>query len=82
MDRLLLKSEVKVNIILRLLTIPLTALMLIAFSDSLHDLIFLSHSLGDIIKLSFNVLILAFLFWPFSYIAIKGKSPKNWHPYQ
>jgi len=78
----LLKAEVKVNVIVRFLSIPLTVLLLIVFAISLHDLVLYSLTFESIIKNSFKVFFMASLFWPFSYIAIKGKTPKYWHPYQ
>ncbi|MBH0025875.1 hypothetical protein I6F53_02630 [Pseudoalteromonas sp. SWN29] len=76
-----LKSDVKINIVIRLLSIPLSILALIVFSDSLHDLVLESLTLDEYVKTSINVLLMGVLFWPFSYVAIKGKSPKHWHPY-
>jgi hypothetical protein len=78
----LLKAEVKVNVIVRLLSIPLTILLLIVFAISLHDLVLYPLTFDGIIKNSFKILLMANLLWPFSYVAIKGKIPKHWHPYQ
>jgi len=77
-----LKPETKINIIVRLLSIPLSILILIVFSDSLHDLVLETLTINEFVKTSINVFLMGALFWPFSYVAIKGKPPKHWHPYQ
>jgi hypothetical protein len=78
----LLQPDKKVNVVVRLLAIPLSILTVIVFADSLHRLMFDPQTLGAFIKKSFDILLLVIVFWPFSYVAIKGKNPKHWHPYQ
>tara|TARA_R110001606_G_scaffold399101_1_gene580716 strand:- start:6581 stop:6838 length:258 start_codon:yes stop_codon:yes gene_type:complete len=77
----ILKPGAKVNVVVRFLAIPLSFLILIVFADSVHDLILESLTLDETIKTFFNIIIMTILFWPFSYVAIKGKNPEHWHPY-
>lgn len=74
-------TEKRVNVFLRVGAIIMTFGCLILFTESfykiLHDPWFNETSLGDL----FDALLSGLLFWPMSYVAIKGKGPKKWSPY-
>ncbi|WP_087464038.1 hypothetical protein [Oleiphilus messinensis] len=74
-------TEKKVNALLRIGAIIMTFGCLILFAESFHKLIHEASgaglSFGNVLRVCLSV----FLFWPMSYVAIKGKGPKKWSPY-
>ncbi|WP_462163249.1 hypothetical protein [Pseudoalteromonas xiamenensis] len=74
----LLKPGQKVNPVIRILAIPVAVLFLIAGAYSLHALIFEARTVSSVFASIINLLVVGFVLWPFSYVAIKGKSPKYW----
>lgn len=80
--RKLLKPGQKINPVIRLLAIPVSVLFLVAGADFVHTLVFEARTIGSVFTSIINILLMVFLIWPFSYVAIKGKSPKYWHPYR
>ncbi|MBT0962821.1 hypothetical protein [Denitromonas iodatirespirans] len=72
----------KTHPVVRVLAIPLSILMLCVFSDTLHTLMFDARTFDAVFKNIVTLALLGFLFWPFSYVAVRGKTPRTWHPYQ
>jgi hypothetical protein len=79
--RKLLKSGQKINPVIRFLAMPVSVLFLVAGAYSVYALVFEARTIGSVFANIINILMVGFLLWPFSYVAIKGKSPKYWHPY-
>ena len=74
-------TDRNISPVLRALAIPLSIACLLCFSTTLHQLMFEEHSWFEGVYTLAQLAALAFLFWPFSYVAIKGKAPRTWHPY-
>ena len=80
--RSLLNPGQKINSVIRFLAIPISVLFLVAGADHVHTLVFESRTIGSVLTNVINIFLTGFVLWPFSYVAIKGKSPNYWHPYK
>lgn len=78
----LLNPHRKINPVIRILSVPLTLLIVVVFCDGVHDLVFEIRTPESILMSFLNTLLMAYFIWPLSYVAIKGRAPPAWHPYQ
>lgn len=71
-------TEKRVNVFLRIGAVVMTLGCLIIFTESFYEILHGSWkdeiSLGNLL----DMLFIGWLFWPMSYVAIKGKGPKKW----
>lgn len=71
-----------VNPIIRLFALIVTLLCIPTFSFAIVDLLTSPYAFEQSVKNALIAGTIALFFWPFSYVAIKGKLPSKWHPYQ
>lgn len=79
--RSLFKAGQEINPVIRILAIPVAALFLVGFAYQIHALAFEPRTTKSALLSGLSLLLSGYLLWPLSYVAIKGKSPKAWHPH-
>lgn len=75
----LLNAGQKINPVIRVLAILLSALFLAALSHQVFTLLFETRTIMSALAKILSLLLATYLLRPFLYAAIKGKSPKLWH---
>ncbi len=75
-------AQLRTHVVIRVLAMPLSLLLFAAFVQQCFVLISEPHKVESVFLHIANTLLFAFLFWPFSYVAVKGKTPRRWLPFQ
>lgn len=71
-----LKAGQKINPVIRILAIPLSALFIVVLLHQVYSLFFESETVISVVAKVLSLLLTArYLLQPFLYVAIKGKSP-------
>ena len=81
-ESLFVIKKTPVNLVIRVLAIILTVVSIPTLSFAVVKLLSEPFSFAESVKSVTVAGITAYLLWPFSYVAIKGKVPSTWHPYQ